>query len=88
MNQEQFGQFWTQLKAPLKAEWEKITDEDLLEIDGNLATLVAWFRNGMARHTRMRLSPGSTADILTGPEIMWGRDTRMPIQRHHERPML
>jgi len=34
MNQEQFGQFWTQLKAPLKAKWEKITDEDLLEIDG------------------------------------------------------
>ena len=38
MNQEQFAQFWTQLKAPLKAEWEKITDEDLLEIEGNLAT--------------------------------------------------
>jgi uncharacterized protein YjbJ (UPF0337 family) len=38
MNQEQFRQFWTQLKAPLKAKWEKITDEDLLEIEGNLAT--------------------------------------------------
>jgi uncharacterized protein YjbJ (UPF0337 family) len=38
MNQEQFGQFWTQLKAPLKAKWEKITEEDLLEIEGNLAT--------------------------------------------------
>ena len=37
MNQEQFGQFWTQLKAPLKAKWEKITDEDLLEIQGDLA---------------------------------------------------
>lgn len=37
MNQEQFGQFWTQLKAPLKAKWEKITDEDLIEIQGDLA---------------------------------------------------
>lgn len=37
MNQEQFGQFWTQLKAPLKAKWEKITEEDLGEIQGNLA---------------------------------------------------
>jgi uncharacterized protein YjbJ (UPF0337 family) len=37
MNQEQFGQFWDQLKAPLKAKWEKITDEDLTEIHGNLA---------------------------------------------------
>lgn len=37
MNQEQFGQFWAQLKAPLKAKWEKITDEDLLEIQGDLA---------------------------------------------------
>lgn len=37
MNQEQFGQFWVQLKAPLKAKWPKITDEDLTEIQGNLA---------------------------------------------------
>ena len=37
MNQEQFGQFWTQLKAPLKDKWEKITEEDLLEIQGDLA---------------------------------------------------
>ena len=36
MNQEQFGQFWTQLKAPLKAKWEKITEEDLGEIQGDL----------------------------------------------------
>lgn len=38
MNQEQFGQFWPQLKAPLKAQWGKITDEDLLEVQGNLGT--------------------------------------------------
>lgn len=38
MNQEQFGQFWGQLKAPLQAEWKKITDADVLEIEGNLAT--------------------------------------------------
>lgn len=36
MNQEQFGQFWDQLKTPLKAKWEKITDEDLTEIHGNV----------------------------------------------------
>ena len=30
MNQEQFGQFWTQLKAPLKAKWNKITESDLV----------------------------------------------------------
>jgi uncharacterized protein YjbJ (UPF0337 family) len=38
MIQEQFGQFWLQLKAPLKATWNKITDSDLGEIEGNLAT--------------------------------------------------
>ena len=27
MNQEQFGQFWEQLKAPLRAKWEQITDQ-------------------------------------------------------------
>ncbi|MDK2742343.1 MAG: hypothetical protein H8K03_06790 [Nitrospira sp.] len=38
MNKEQFGQFWGQLKAPLKAKWGKITEEDLVEIKGNLDT--------------------------------------------------
>lgn len=41
MNQEQFSAFWPQLKAPLKAKWEKITDADLLEINGNLSTFTA-----------------------------------------------
>ena len=41
MNQEQFTAFWSQLKAPLKAKWEKITDADLLEIDGNLGKFTA-----------------------------------------------
>jgi len=41
MNQEQFGVFWIQLKAPLKAKWEKITDADLLEIAGSLVTFTA-----------------------------------------------
>jgi len=38
MNQEQFEQFWLQLKMPLTAKWERITDSDLREIQGNLAT--------------------------------------------------
>jgi uncharacterized protein YjbJ (UPF0337 family) len=37
MNQEQFGQFWEQLKAPLKAKWEKLTEDDLTNIQGDLA---------------------------------------------------
>lgn len=37
MNQEQFGQFWLQLKKPLKAKWDKLTDEDLVEIQGDVA---------------------------------------------------
>ena len=38
MNQEQFGQFWTELKAPLRAKWERITDVDLTRIEGILAS--------------------------------------------------
>jgi len=38
MNQEQFGQFWTQLQAPLRAKWMRITEEDLLAVQGNLVT--------------------------------------------------
>lgn len=36
MNQQQFIGFWEQLQDPLKAKWEKITDEDLLQIDGDM----------------------------------------------------
>lgn len=36
MNQQQFGQFWDQIKTPLKEKWDKITDEDLFDIRGDL----------------------------------------------------
>ena len=36
MTQEQFIGSWKHLKAPLKDKWDKLTDEDLLQIDGNL----------------------------------------------------
>jgi uncharacterized protein YjbJ (UPF0337 family) len=36
MNQEQFGQFWEQLKVPLKTKWAKITEQDLTEVRGDL----------------------------------------------------
>ncbi|UCE64183.1 MAG: hypothetical protein JSU59_03300 [Nitrospirota bacterium] len=36
MNQDQFQSFWKNLKAPLQEKWSKLTDEDLLEIDGNM----------------------------------------------------
>ena len=38
MTQEQFQHFWLQLKSPLKAKWNKITESDLEAIQGNLAT--------------------------------------------------
>ena len=41
MNHEQFKEFWTQLRAPLKAKWDKITEADLVEIEGNLITFIA-----------------------------------------------
>jgi hypothetical protein len=36
MNKEQFGQFWEQLKTPLKVKWVNITEADLVEIKGDL----------------------------------------------------
>ena len=41
MNHEQFKAFWIQLEPSLKVQWEKITEEDLREIDGDLATFTA-----------------------------------------------
>ena len=37
MNAEQFQQCWRELKGPLRARWEKLTDDDLRDIDGNQA---------------------------------------------------
>ena len=36
MNREQFSQFWGQLQQPLKGQWGKLTDEDLLQIGGDV----------------------------------------------------
>jgi uncharacterized protein YjbJ (UPF0337 family) len=36
MNQEQFTQFWGQLKNPLKKQWGKFTEDDLLQIEGSM----------------------------------------------------
>jgi hypothetical protein len=41
MNQEQFGQFWAQLQAPLMAKWDKITASDVAGIEGDLAKFSA-----------------------------------------------
>ena len=38
MNQEQFQQFWAELKAPLRAKWGKITAVDVTKIEGSLAS--------------------------------------------------
>jgi uncharacterized protein YjbJ (UPF0337 family) len=56
MNHEQFGQFWPQLKAPLKAKWDKITTSDLLEINGSLAhfTAVVAMHYGEAQKDEVR----------------------------------
>lgn len=35
MNPVQFRESWSQFKGPLKAQWGKLTDEDLLRIDGD-----------------------------------------------------
>ena len=56
MVQEQFGQFWLQLKAPLKAMWDKITDSDLGMIDGNLATFTDVVEKREVGHVTCRRS--------------------------------
>jgi uncharacterized protein YjbJ (UPF0337 family) len=35
MTQEQFRQSWDQIKGDLKRRWVKLTDEDILQIDGD-----------------------------------------------------
>lgn len=36
MNQEQFAGHWKNFKDPLKEKWNKITNEDILQIDGDM----------------------------------------------------
>ena len=35
MNQEQFKGSWDQLKGALKKQWGNLTDDDLLQIEGD-----------------------------------------------------
>lgn len=35
MNREQFKGQWSQLKGELKKQWGKLTDDDLLQIEGD-----------------------------------------------------
>ena len=66
MNQEQFGQFWTQLKAPLKAKWVQITDEDVSDIQGDMARFSTVLQNRYEEETERCEHLGLTAAIRTG----------------------
>jgi uncharacterized protein YjbJ (UPF0337 family) len=35
MNQEQFKESWDDLKGDLKKQWGKLTDDDLLQVEGD-----------------------------------------------------
>lgn len=35
MNQEQFERSWEHLKGDLKKQWGKLTEEDLLQVEGD-----------------------------------------------------
>ena len=73
MNQTQFQSFWNQLKAPLKNQWEKFTNEDLVQIQGDLATFNGKVEPVIAkRKTRSR--SGQIDDMLIGQAGM--RDMR------------
>ena len=84
MNQEQFGQFWEQLKAPLQAKWEKITEPDLLEIQGNLATFARHSTEALWGIARGRSEHVSQATLcLTEAETMLGYPDLKPAVVTH-----
>jgi uncharacterized protein YjbJ (UPF0337 family) len=40
MNHDQFSGRWKELKGKVKEQWGKLTDDDMLEIEGNQDQLV------------------------------------------------
>lgn len=56
MNQEQFQQFWLQLKGPLQTQWSAITETDVRTIDGQLVRFgdVLQQRYGEVRQEEVR----------------------------------
>ena len=71
MNKEQFGQFWEQLKTPLKAKWVKITEADLIEIKGDLDRFGTVLSSGMESFRKLRSRCGPTAATRIGRELSW-----------------
>ncbi|MBL8784032.1 MAG: CsbD family protein [Deltaproteobacteria bacterium] len=53
MNSDTLKGKWKQLRGHVKAEWGKLTDQDLTEIDGNIDMLVGKLQElyGEARET-------------------------------------
>lgn len=41
MNWNQISEKWTQMTSQLKTQWDKLTDDDLKEIDGSQEALIA-----------------------------------------------
>lgn len=56
MNSDQLQGKWHQVKGAVKAQWAKLTNDDLDEIDGNLERLVGIVREryGYARERAAR----------------------------------
>ena len=51
MNQDQFEGRWKELKGKVKQQWGKLTDDDMLQIEGNQDALIGRVqqRYGVAR---------------------------------------
>lgn len=51
MNEDTFKGKWKQLKGKAKSQWGKLTDDDLMRVEGNTESLVGVLqeRYGMAR---------------------------------------
>jgi uncharacterized protein YjbJ (UPF0337 family) len=80
MNQEQFGQFWAQLKTPLKAKWEKITAEDLLHIQGDLGKFTSTIqqRYGDAQQEAVSTWAHRRYCTWTGNYVIGYKDPELP----------
>jgi len=72
---------WSQTKGTVKEQWGKLTDDDLLQIEGRRDQLVGKIPDPLRASRTSRPRPRSALGSRSAPATCNGRDTQKPATR-------
>jgi uncharacterized protein YjbJ (UPF0337 family) len=82
MNHDQFEGRWKELKGKVKEQWGKLTDDDLLEIEGNQDQLI-----GRVQHRYgVERAEAEAGSRFREPALIWTKRRLLPSVDHDGGP--